>query len=54
MTNSINEIGDASCILAIGSNTVSAHPVIGLEIVRAVRKGAKLIVANPKEIDLTQ
>ena len=52
MTNSIDEIGDADCILAIGTNTTQAHPIIGLEIKRAVRKGAKLIVANPKEIDL--
>jgi len=52
MTNSINEIGDAACILAIGSNTTSAHPVIGVEVTRAVRQGAKLIVANPREIDL--
>jgi len=52
MTNSINEIGDAACILAIGTNTTSAHPIIGLEIKKAVNKGAKLIVANPRQIDL--
>ncbi len=52
MTNSINEIGDAACVLAIGSNTTSAHPVIGVEVTRAVRQGAKLIVANPREINL--
>ncbi len=52
MTNSINELRDASCILAIGTNTTEAHPVIGLEIKRAVDKGAKLIVANPREIGL--
>jgi len=52
MTNSISEVGDARCILAIGTNTTAAHPVIGFEIGKAVRKGAKLIVANPREIDL--
>jgi formate dehydrogenase alpha subunit len=52
MTNSISEIGDAACILAIGTNTTEAHPVIGLEIIRAVKGGGKLIVANPREIDL--
>jgi len=52
MTNSISEIGDARCILAIGTNTTEAHPIIGLEIKRAVNKGAKLIVANPREIPL--
>jgi formate dehydrogenase alpha subunit len=52
MTNSINEIGDAACILAIGTNTTEDHPVIGLEMKRAVNNGGKLIVANPREIDL--
>lgn len=52
MTNSINEIGDARCILAIGTNTTEAHPVIALQVKRAVRKGAKLIVINPRHIDL--
>ena len=52
MTNSIPEIGGAKCILAIGTNTTSGHPIIGLEVKRAVRAGAKLIVANPREIDL--
>ena len=54
MTNSINEIKDAACILAIGTNTTAAHPIIGLQIKRAVQNGAKLIVANPKEIDLSR
>jgi len=52
MTNSIGEIAEAACILAIGTNTTSAHPVIGFEVKRAVRRGARLIVANPREIDL--
>jgi len=54
MTNSINEIKDAGCILAIGTNTTEAHPIIGLEIKKAVDKGAKLIVANPREIELVR
>ncbi len=52
MTNSIAEIGDAACILAVGTNTTVAHPVIGLQVKRAVRRGAKLIVVNPKQIEL--
>ena len=52
MTNSIREIGNAGCILAIGTNTTEAHPVIGLEIKKAVRRGGKLIVANTREIEL--
>ena len=52
MTNSISEIGGANCVFVIGSNTTSAHPVIALEIKKAVRNGAKLIIANPREIEL--
>ena len=52
MTNSISEIMGSACILAVGTNTTAAHPVIGLKIKDAVANGTKLIVANPKEIDL--
>jgi formate dehydrogenase alpha subunit len=54
MTNTIAEIARAACILAIGTNTTSAHPVLALRIKEAVRHGAKLIVANPKEIELSR
>jgi len=52
MTNSISEISDAACVLAIGTNTTEGHPIIGTEVKRAVKNGGKLIVANPREIDL--
>ena len=54
MTNSINEITESASIFAIGTNTTAAHPVIGMRIKEAVRRGAKLIVANPKHIDLVR
>lgn len=52
MTNSINDIGDAACILAIGTNTTENHPVLGYRMARAANNGGKLIVANPYEIEL--
>ncbi|MCD6453290.1 MAG: formate dehydrogenase subunit alpha [Dehalococcoidales bacterium] len=52
MTNSIGEIANARCILAIGTNTTSNHPVISFKIKQAVNQGAKLIVANPRRIHL--
>jgi formate dehydrogenase alpha subunit len=52
MTNSIGELADAGCIFVIGSNTTEQHPVIALKIKEAKRKGAKIIVANPRWIDL--
>ncbi len=52
MTNSISEIKDAECIFAIGTNTTVSHPVLALEIKKALKKGSKLIVANPRRVDL--
>jgi formate dehydrogenase alpha subunit len=52
MTNSIDEVDGAACIFAIGTNTTVSHPVIGSRVKRAVQNGARLIVANPIEIDL--
>ncbi|MCX6672393.1 MAG: formate dehydrogenase subunit alpha [Methanothrix sp.] len=52
MTNSISELADAGCIFIIGSNTSEQHPIIALKIKEAKRKGARIIVANPRWIDL--
>jgi len=55
MTNSIDEFRGAGCIFIIGSNTTEAHPVIGLEVKKAVvENGAKLVVADPREIDIVR
>jgi formate dehydrogenase alpha subunit len=52
MTNSIEEISNAALIMVIGSNTTEAHPVIGLEVKKAIGRGAKLMIVNPMEIPL--
>ena len=52
MTNSISEIEDAKALFVIGSNTTETHPVIGYRIKMAKNKGASLIVADPRRIDL--
>jgi formate dehydrogenase alpha subunit len=54
MTNSIDEIRDADFLFVIGSNTSEAHPIIAMEMKRAVRRGARLIVADPRAIWLTE
>jgi formate dehydrogenase alpha subunit len=54
MTNSIEDFADARCILAIGTNTTEAHPVIGMVVRQAVRRGTRLIVANPLRIPLVR
>jgi formate dehydrogenase major subunit len=52
MSNSIDEIKDAACLFVIGTNPTSSYPVIGLRIIEAVKNGAKLIVADPRNIEL--
>jgi formate dehydrogenase alpha subunit len=53
MTNSIADIVDANVLLVIGSNTTESHPVLSLQMKRAVReRGAKLILADPRRIEL--
>ena len=55
MTNSIEEIEFTDVILATGTNTTENHPVISSRVKRAVRqRGAKLIVIDPREIDLVK
>jgi formate dehydrogenase alpha subunit len=54
MTNSIEDMSEADCIFAIGANITEAHPVIGMNVKQAVRRGAKLIVADPREIELVR
>lgn len=52
MTNSIGEIEDADTMLVIGANPPEAHPVIGYRIKMAKKKGATLIVADPRRTEL--
>jgi formate dehydrogenase major subunit/formate dehydrogenase alpha subunit len=50
MTNSISEIRDTEMMFVIGSNTSEAHPIIAMEMKRAVQRGSRLIVADPRAI----
>ena len=52
MTNTINGILDSDVMLVIGSNTTETHPIIALRMLAAVKKGSKLIVADPRRIKL--
>jgi formate dehydrogenase alpha subunit len=55
MTNPISDIEKADVILIQGSNTTENHPVLSSYVKRAVTfKGAKLIVADPRRIDITR
>jgi formate dehydrogenase major subunit len=55
MTNSLADIYKSDVLLLIGTNTTENHPVVAIKMKQAVtRGGAKLIVADPREIDMTR
>lgn len=55
MTNTIYDIThDSEVIMLVGSNPEHAHPVLGMQIRQAVARGTKLIVVDPREIDLAK
>lgn len=54
MTNSVPEIEGSDVIFVIGSNTTETHPIIGLRMKKAARSGAKIIVADPRRIELVR
>ena len=56
MSNSLDDVADhAAAFFVIGSNTTEQHPVFGSMLRQAVlRRGAKLIVADPRKIDLVE
>ncbi|MCS7049313.1 MAG: formate dehydrogenase subunit alpha [Verrucomicrobiae bacterium] len=51
-TNSLNDIEQAKLLFLIGANPTEGHPVTGARIKRAIRRGLKLIVADPRRIEL--
>ncbi|KXA96608.1 hypothetical protein AKJ39_04405 [candidate division MSBL1 archaeon SCGC-AAA259J03] len=43
---------NSDCIMVWGANPLIAHPTKGNEIIKAIRKGGKLIVVDPRETQL--
>ncbi|MCE5213875.1 MAG: formate dehydrogenase subunit alpha [Methanobacterium sp.] len=54
MSNSIDEIDDSKCLFIIGTNPSQSYPVLSMRIMDALENGAKLIVADPRDIELAQ
>ncbi len=55
MTNTIDDITQqAQVILLVGSNPEEAHPVLGMQIRKAVEHGTRLIVVDPRDIGLAR
>ena len=48
MTNSIAEIQNVQTLFVIGANPTEAHPIVGLEMKKALGRGARLIVCDPR------
>ncbi len=54
MSNPLGDIEKSDVIFCIGTNMTECHPVAAIGIKRALRKGAKLIVADPRRIQLAE
>jgi len=54
MTNTIREVAGADFILACGTNTTESHPIIGLQVKKAVRNGATLAVVDPRKTEVAE
>lgn len=54
MTNSFGEIPYAEVLFLLGANPTEAHPIIGLQMRAALRRGAKFIVADPRKTWLAE
>ena len=53
-TQDFDSVDDADVILVIGANPTDAHPVFGSRMKKRLRAGAKLIVIDPRRIDLVR
>jgi formate dehydrogenase major subunit len=53
-TQDFDSIEHTDVALVIGANPTDAHPVFGSQMKRRLRAGAKLIVADPRRIDLVR
>jgi formate dehydrogenase major subunit len=51
-TNSFDDIELARAILVCGANVTESHPVIGARIRQAARRGASLVVIDPRRIEI--
>jgi formate dehydrogenase major subunit len=51
-TQNFDSVMKADVIFVIGANPTDGHPVFGSQMKRRIRQGARLIVADPRTIDL--
>jgi formate dehydrogenase major subunit len=53
-TQNFDSVMDADVIMVIGANPTDGHPVFASQMKRRLRQGAKLIVIDPRRIDLVR
>ena len=53
-TQDFDSVMKADVIMIIGANPTDGHPVFGSQMKKHLRQGAKLIVIDPREIDLVK
>jgi formate dehydrogenase major subunit len=53
-TQDFDSIEQTDVVLVIGANPTDAHPVFGSQMKQRLRAGAKLIVVDPRRIDLVR
>jgi formate dehydrogenase alpha subunit len=51
-SNSYQDYEEAGCLMVVGADASANHPVIAIRLRKAVKRGAHLIVVNPKRIEL--
>jgi formate dehydrogenase major subunit len=51
-TQTFDSVMHSDVIMIIGANPTDGHPVFASQMKRRLREGAKLIIADPREIDL--
>jgi formate dehydrogenase major subunit len=53
-TQTFDSVMHADVILIVGANPTDAHPVFASQMKRRLRQGAKLIIADPRRIELVR
>jgi formate dehydrogenase major subunit len=53
-TQDFDSVESSDVIMVIGANPTDAHPVFASQMKRRLREGAKLIVIDPRQIDLVR
>jgi formate dehydrogenase alpha subunit len=53
-TGSIWDVEQAQAILVVASNTTEDHNVAAIPVKRAVKSGSRLVVVDPREVELTR